>query len=244
MSDEQIRRELRFLKRVTGILTLVLLGLGLYLVLGRRAPRFGEITVERINVVEKNGDLKLVLSNSSRQHSGVIGGKALPERERQAGLIFFNSVGDECGGLVYDGNDREAGLVLSVDKYRDDQIMQLRYVEDNQRKARTYGLQLWDYPKENAYAERSRAFEALGDQKTPQERQQAVMNMKKEGLLPEDRLFLGQKMNRDLGLFINDRLGRPRIRLYVDAENQARIELLDEQGRVVEQTVGAGPEKP
>ena len=244
MNDERARRDLRFLKVYCAVLTLAFLGLGIYVVRVHHAPRFGEITVERINVVEHNGDLKLVLSNSSRQHPGVIGGKMLPERERQAGLIFFNSAGDECGGLIYDGNDQEAGLVLSVDKYREDQIMQLRYVEDNQRKARTYGLQLWDYPKENAYAERSRAFEAIGAQKNPKERQQAVMNMKKDGLLPEDRLFLGQKMNRDVGLFINDRQGRPRIRLYVDAENRARIELLDEEGRVVEQSTGAGPKTP
>ncbi len=80
--------------------------------------------------MESNGDLKLVISNSEKQHNGIINGKPLPERERQAGLIFFNSAGDECGGLVYDGNDAEAGLVLSVDKYRDDQVMQLQYIEN------------------------------------------------------------------------------------------------------------------
>lgn len=62
--------------------------------------------------------------------------------------LFFNSSGDECGGLVYDGNEKDAGMVLSVDKFRDDQIMQLQYMENTKNYDRKYGLQIWDYPKE------------------------------------------------------------------------------------------------
>ena len=51
------------------------------------------------------------------------------ERERDAGLIFFNSLGDECGGLVYDANEKESGMVYSIDQRNTDQIMQLQYLE-------------------------------------------------------------------------------------------------------------------
>jgi len=126
--NDKLKREITFLKVYAGLLTVALLGTIFYVMRSSKAESFKEITVERINVVERNGDLKLVISNSERQHQGIVNGKPLPKRERQAGLIFFNSVGDECGGLVYDGNDQEAGLVLSVDQYRDDQIMQMRYI--------------------------------------------------------------------------------------------------------------------
>ena len=59
---------------------------------------------------------------------------------------------DETGinlRIVYDGHEQEIGLVLSVDQFGDGQIMQLQYIEDTQNKLRKYGLQLWDYPKDN-----------------------------------------------------------------------------------------------
>lgn len=54
------------------------------------------------------------ISNSERQPSGILNGKALLQRPGKAGL-FFNSSGDECGGLIYDGNDEQAGLVFFLE---------------------------------------------------------------------------------------------------------------------------------
>ncbi len=232
--NDKTKKELRFLKVYSGILTIALLATIFYVV-KQSDNSFKEINVERINVVEDNGDLKLVISNSQRQHSGVINGNPLPQRERSAGLIFFNSVGDECGGLVYDGNDQEAGLVLSVDKYRDDQVMQLRYVENTEEDTRTYGVQFWDYAKENGFDARIQAFEAL-QKLEDQEKQAAYLKMMEDGLLPSDRMFVGKKMNQDVGLFINDNKGRPRIKIYIDNDNNPKIELLDEEGEIAGRT--------
>lgn len=230
---EKAKNEIRFLKFYSGFLTVALLATVFYVVRLNKDKNFEEINVERINVVESNGDLKLVISNSKRQHSGIINGTPLTERERQAGLIFFNGVGDECGGLIYDGNDKEAGLVLSVDKYRDDQVMQLRYIEDTKKDARTYGLQLWDYPKEDTFDERDKALESMQKLKSREERIAAYQKIKQGGLLPEDRLFVGKRMNKDVGLFINDNTGKPRIKIYIDSDNNPKIELLDKEGVVL-----------
>lgn len=225
---------MRFLKFYSGLLTVALLGTIFYVVSQSGEKSFKEITVERINIVESNGDLKLVISNSKRQHQGIVNGKPLPEREREAGLIFFNSVGDECGGLIYDGNDKEAGLVLSVDKYRDDQVMQLQYIENTENNARKYGMQLWDYPKEDGYEERYKAFEDFQKITDEKEKTAAYLKMKQDGLLPEDRMFVGKKMNEDVGLFINDNKGKPRIKIYIDGDNNPKIELLNEDGNPIE----------
>lgn len=231
--DEKLKKEIGFLKIYAGLLTIAFAGIVLYLVIRSDNKSYKEITVERINVVEKNGDLKLVISNSERQHQGIVNGKPLPKRERQAGLIFFNSAGDECGGLVYDGNDKEAGLVLSVDKYRDDQIMQFRYIENTEKNARTYGIQFWDYPKEDGYDERNKAFDEFRKIEDEQEKNKAYLKMKQAGLLPEDRMFVGKRMNNETGLFINDDQGRPRIKIYIDGANNPKIEFLDENGNVM-----------
>lgn len=231
--NNKTQKEITFLKVYSGLLTIALLIIAFYVISLTRENKFKEISVERINIIERNGDLKLVISNSNRQHQGVINGKPLPQRERQAGLIFFNSVGDECGGLVYDGNDKEAGLVLSVDKYRDDQVMQLRYVEDTEKDARTYGLQFWDYPIEDSYDKRNKTFEDLQKIEDIKEKRAAYSKMKKDGLLPEDRMFVGKKMNKDVGIFINDNKGRPRINIYIDQDNNPKIELLNEEGKTI-----------
>ncbi|MFO7843949.1 MAG: hypothetical protein R6V16_09075 [Bacteroidales bacterium] len=226
------QNEVKFLKIYSGFLTIVLLVVVLFLIHQSRGKSFKEISVERINVVESNGDLKLVISNSERQHSGIINGKELPQRSRKAGLIFFNSAGDECGGLIYDGNENQAGLVLSVDKYRDDQIMQLRYVENTESNARTYGLQFWEYPKEDGFNARSKAFDKFQQIEDAKEKKEALLKMKDQGLLPEDRMFVGKKMNNEVGLFINDNTGKPRIKIYIDSDNNPKIELLNEEGNV------------
>src|SRR5574344_701894 len=99
--NDKIKKEVRFLKVYSGFLTVALIGIIIYMTSPSTEKRFKEISVERINIVESNGDLKLVISNSKRKHQGIVNGMPLPKRDIQAGLIFFNSVGDECGGLVY-----------------------------------------------------------------------------------------------------------------------------------------------
>lgn len=196
--------------------------------------KIDELTIKRINIVDEKGDLRMVISNENRQHPGIINGEKLPERNRPAGIIFFNSSGDECGGLVYDGNEQEAGLVLSVDKFRDDQIMQLQYMENTEHKLRKYGLQIWDYPKEGTYSERNKQFNELKKLETPEEQQNAILKMKLDSLLMEERLFIGKNFSKEVGLFINDQQGNPRIKIYIDKENNPKIEFLDEKGNVIE----------
>ncbi len=189
-----------------------------------------ELNVERINIREADGTLKMVLSNKKRQHPGRMLGKDLPAREREAGMIFFNSDGDECGGLVYDNDKKSAGMVYSVDKYHDDQVMQLQYQEDTQTKERKYGLQLWSYSKEASYLEREAKFKELTKLKS---RDAALKELRDQGLASSDRLFVGMTYQKEVGLFIKDDKGRARIRIYVDESNKAAIETLDTTGRVV-----------
>ncbi len=40
-------------------------------------------------------------------------------------------------------------------------------------------------------------------------------------------------MNNDVGLFINDNQGKQRIRIYIDADNNPNIEILNEKGEII-----------
>src|SRR5436305_13936185 len=104
--ETKLEKELRRLKAYAIIATLVgavLVLTALTLQSGRQ--KFGEIDVERINIVEKDGKLKMVISNADRQHPGMVDGKIIPrEGGRPAGMIFFNERGDEIGGLTFMGD--------------------------------------------------------------------------------------------------------------------------------------------
>ena len=90
--DPQIRRELRLLKGYAALTTLVLA----VLVLGafrQEAPRgrFSEIDVERINVVEPDGKLRMVISNRPRSIGPVYKGRPFGyEGGSRPGMILFN----------------------------------------------------------------------------------------------------------------------------------------------------------
>src|SRR5689334_16390603 len=128
---ENLQKQVKALKIYAGILTLLVLALMLMvLTQNNSAEHFKHITAERIDIVDANGQIRMAISNHDRQHPGTIDGKELPKRDRPAGMIFFNDDGNECGGLVYDGNKKSASMTYSIDQYQNDQIMQIQYSQD------------------------------------------------------------------------------------------------------------------
>ncbi|CAM3042285.1 hypothetical protein DRF59_12085 [Chryseobacterium flavum] len=229
---EKLIKEVRILKIYAVSLT-VLCGMFFFLAFKNQSSkeRFKEIDVERINIVEKDGTLKMVISNKERQHPGMINHKEMMPREREAGLIFFNSLGDECGGLIYDANEKESGMVYSVDQRNTDQIMQLQYFEGSGKdKKRVYGLKLWDRPDDFPLEEIIRFEDSLKKLNDPVASKKAYAKLREEGKLTNERFFAGKTADGDVGVFIRDTKGRVRLKLYVDKNNQTHIENLDENG--------------
>jgi len=104
--SEKLAKEVRLLKAYAVVAAVVCAALFTLLFAGvNRTQAFEEIDVERINIVEKSGELRMVISNQERQHPGIVNGKTI-EREtaRPPGMIFFNHLGDEMGGLVMGEN--------------------------------------------------------------------------------------------------------------------------------------------
>ncbi|PYR63302.1 MAG: hypothetical protein DMF91_03890, partial [Acidobacteria bacterium] len=104
----RLRRELRLLQAyaIVSLLALVFIAGAAFMRAG--APeKFDEITVQRLNVVDANGTLRLVLAGKDRMHPGVIDGKTIDRRRAVAGLVFFNDDGDEVGGLTFRGEVKD-----------------------------------------------------------------------------------------------------------------------------------------
>ena len=110
--------------------------------IGAKKPanaEFDELHVHRIDVVEPDGTLRMVISNKNKLPPVIIKGKEQPEngeRRPQAGMIFYNDEGTETGGLVFGGRKNEKGEVvdsggsLSFDKYGAGQNIELAGVDD------------------------------------------------------------------------------------------------------------------
>src|SRR4051812_46978325 len=94
--------------------------------------RFDEITVERINVVEKDGTLRMVIANRDRSPSPMEYGKPFGQGAGdRPGIIFFNDEGTENGGLIFSGHTKDGKVEstgsLTFDQYNIDQALALQF---------------------------------------------------------------------------------------------------------------------
>jgi hypothetical protein len=193
-----------------------------------------EISVERINVVDRNGTLRLVIANKDRMHPGVLDGKVINRQRPVSGLIFFNDEGDEVGGLTYSGRltdgDRTAQAGIMFDQLKQDQTIGLRYSEANGQ--RTAALEIWDR-SDRPLSELIDKLNAANRLTDPAEREAAIRQARAEAPPAPRRLFVGKNPQRAATVSLADANGRPRLTLTVDPDGNPRIESLDENGQVV-----------
>jgi hypothetical protein len=232
--NQDLQKQISILKYYVAFLSVLVIGLIAFLFLKETDNRFKEITAERINIVESNDKLRMVISNQNRQHPGIIDGKVLAQREREAGIIFFNTDGDECGGLVFDGNKNGGGMAYSVDQYRNDQIMQLQYQEEanEKQRLRSYGLKFWDRSDDFTLGDLLRKYDSLKRLNDTSVYRTVFGKLKSRGYLGNERLFLGKTKSSFVGLFIHDTNGRPRIEIGLDKDNNVVLQVRDTLGRV------------
>ena len=200
-----------------------------------RPQNLGEITVERINVVDANGTLRLVIANKDRMHPGVMDGKVIDRPRPVAGLLFFNDEGDEVGGLTITGQVRDgarrANAGLMFDQLKQDQTIGLTYSEGNGQ--RTAGLQVWDR-SDRPLSELIEQLNAANQIPDPAGREAAIKKARDSASAGPRRVFVGKTADRAASVSLADANGKPRLTLTVDAAGSPRIEFLDENGKIVE----------
>ncbi len=65
----------------------------------------------------------------------VVDGETLPRQGmKMPGILFFNDEGVECGGLIFGGRTGEdgkpqVGTSLTVDRFKQDQVLALQHIE-------------------------------------------------------------------------------------------------------------------
>ncbi|MDD2792013.1 MAG: hypothetical protein PHD73_02460 [Sediminibacterium sp.] len=207
--------------------------------------KFNEIDVERINIVEKDGTVKMIITNVERFPNGTAKINNRPtnvERKKRSGMLFFNEDGIECGGFIYDGkkstNGHSSGLSLTYDQYDGDQVIQLLTQDYREADKRFVGSSLMfnDRPSKESQSQTAQIMKELDElgKKDPKAAEEKYKMYETKGLIGgAPRVMLGKSRSENNGLFLFDDKGRPRAMFYVDKSNNAKLDFFDDKGNVI-----------
>jgi len=193
----------------------------------RPQDRFDEITVKRINVMDEDGNTRVILAGSFP-----------PRRATLGGLLFINEDGNDAGGLVYQGTrdslgNIQAGAVLTFDQYQNDQVVALAYDQSGTQKRQ--GLTIQERPDTltDRVKDFYRAFEAAETAEARDSLRRTVLPQIPRREFVSRRLFAGRSLAGAALVTLADLDGKTRLRLEVDSLGQASITFLDAEGREV-----------
>jgi len=215
----------RFLAIYSGVLTVafaatILTGFAE----NERKASFDQIDVQRINIVEPDGTLRMVISDKSQFPGIIINNKehTHPGGRSSAGMLFFNDEGTENGGLIFGGMKDKSGAVssyghLSFDRYLQDQVFTIDASEEGNRKRS--GLSIVDDPDW-----------LITDflNASPAEQQTFF----KTHAPPQQRIYLGRTPDDSASLTLKDKDGHARIVIKVNPDGSPVLQFLDESGKV------------
>lgn len=195
----------------------------------RKVTEFAEIDVQRINIREPDGTLRMTISNAATAPGLIFKGTEHPFPNRQAaGILFFNDEGTENGGLLFGGAKKgqnvSTGGHLSFDQYEQDQVIALDQTEEHGR--RRAGLTFFDRPATPIPLE-------LIDKLNTQEGSAQFETLTKAGGFGYARLFIGKNEERESTVILRDAKGLARLKLTVTPSGSASIEFMDEGGKIV-----------
>jgi hypothetical protein len=242
MNDDlraEIQRQIRPLRIYAFLMTAVAGVLSLAAFQGQPSrTAFKEIDVERINIVEPDGKLRMVLSNRPRSIGPIYKGKPFGYAGgTRPGIIFFNDEGSENGGLTISGARDSLGRYRassswSFDQFDQDQILTLQYADNNGQ--RRTGLTVADRDDRNIYdiVMQRDSINAMPDTAARRAALARLFGPVNGVPLAATRLYVGRDIEKNAVVNLFDPLGRIRVRLRVDSAGRGSLDFLNDSGRV------------
>ncbi len=187
--------------------TLCLIFVFIFVLRNQNSSRsFDQIQAQQIRIVEPDGTLRMIISNSKKLPGVIVHGKEVEQVDRpQAGMLFYNDEASENGGLIFGGSENKKGEVvnsgasLSFDRYGGKQEVNLIGVND----------------KDNRFAGLSISDSRPGKIETP------------------ERIWVGRKDDGAAEIALMDTSGNKRIVLKVLANGKSSLSFLDDKGNIL-----------
>lgn len=189
-----------------------------------------ELTVKRINVVEDDGTLRVVLGGSRIMATVPVRGRLVPHpgRHPSAGLLFVNDEGTECGGLTFaggrDARGKEQHASLTFDDFEQNEGFRLGMVQEGSVVQRF--LEFSDVP-DWSLADLIDQTRGLDDEAAREVHERYTAGGRGLGA---SRMRLSRERDGSVGLVLRDARGQDRLRLVVPADGEPVIEILDVDG--------------
>ena len=208
---------------------------------------FDRIRAHRIDLVEPDGTVRLILSDRADYPGSFYHGKeiARPDRNDSAGLLFINDEGTEDGGLIYGGklvNGKPMSFGhLSFDQYDQDQTLSFDSgLQDGQKFSSIKLNDMPDFALTPAVMDETQRVKAMphGPERTAA---WAALKKKYQNFGTE-RASLARASDGSVGLTLRDDQGHPRLRLTVDRSGTPSFDMLDAQGRIIRHIDPTTPE--
>jgi hypothetical protein len=205
--------------------------------------RFEVIDVERMNIVEKDGKVRIVLSNKARFPGLMVRGVENPYPRDVAGIALFNEEGTEYGSLTTQTRratgDFGAFSGVRWGSFGQSQTVGMIYDDDNgQREA---GVFVADAPTTTGsqLVERGKTVQQMAE--GPAKARAMAELRRTEG---PKRITVARMKDQSAAVELSDAQGKPRLRLVVDRAGAPRVDFLDATGRVTRTLNGSTPPSP
>jgi hypothetical protein len=224
----------------SGVLTVALTGV---ILIGASKPapntNFDQITVHRVNIVEPDGTMRMVISDEAEFPGAYYKGKEYPRTDRDAtGMLFNNEEGTENGGLIFGGKKDKDGVThswghLSFDEYQRDQTLVMESSSDGASRNTYYSLNDDDTPW-TITPEVAAEWQHLKAMPPGPERVAAseALHAKYPGGII-NRGYFGRDRDKSVSLSLKDQQGHERLIARVTADGTPVIEFLDASGKVI-----------
>jgi len=234
----------RFLAIYSGCLTIIF---AITVLAGFARPwqsaSFDQITVRRMNVVEPDGTVRLIVSDKAEFPGLYLHGKEVqrPDRGDSAGMLFVNDEGTEDGGLIY-GGSKEVGAGpssfshLSFDQYDQDQTLVLGASLEGGK--RTSGVTVNDVAGFPITPEYVATVERVKMMPQGAERSAAWARLNENYPPGAERGFFGRQKDDSVGMRLSDAAGHVRAVLTVKADGEPVLQFMNVEGKVTKEISG------
>jgi hypothetical protein len=242
-SLDKVKKQIQFLS-VYAIVSSILLLMAFFFIFNmyRKSQNLTveQLTAKRINIIEPNGQPRLVLSNMEKSPENLAYGKpyGIPGGNRP-GIIFYNDDATECGGLVFTGRKDSSGKYFasghfSFDQYNQNQVLYFQYLDDNgERKTGLYVDDWHNSPDFPDFRNQYKATEKLPASPERDAKLKQLLEPDNEDPAYAHRVFIGKDSDKSALINLADERGKTRIQLKVDSTGAAKINFLDSAGKVV-----------
>lgn len=199
--------------------------------------KFVELNVEKLNIVDADGKVKMTLFNQENIPPLILDGEDVLPGHRQtdpiSGIMFYNGEEEECGGLIFGSKVNEdgniyAGASLTLDQYKTDQVVQIHYEEEDGGKF--YGFSVFDR-SETPMSELIKKQNKIVRAGLSDEERRSEIDRLYDG--HAHRAFMGKDQNGEMTIKLMDSKGKPRIRMAIDENDVPRMEFLNGEGEVI-----------